>query len=190
MNESNRLTDAEWKIMRLLWENPPLMQLTHALEEETGWSKHTVIALLKRMMEKGTVRAAEGGRAKLFYPAIERDEAICDQKSAFMNRVFDGRAFLMVSNVMERGGMSARKLDELADMVERARRSTERLRDAANDVFVRRFQASVGEAALIPALLVARRFPRKPLGSHLVYALWLLACVSHRAGGGYRLRAR
>ncbi len=47
----------------------------------------------------------------------------------------------------------------------------------ANDVFMWLFQASVGAAALILALLVARRFLRKPLGSRLVYAFWLLVAL-------------
>ena len=75
MDETTRLTDAEWNIMLLLWENPPqtLMQLTHALEPKMGWTKHTVLALLKRMMEKGTVRAEENGRTKLFYPTVPKE---------------------------------------------------------------------------------------------------------------------
>ena len=52
------LTEAEWKIMLLLWEKSPrtMMELTRALAEDTGWSKHTVITMLKRMAVKGTVR--------------------------------------------------------------------------------------------------------------------------------------
>ena len=34
------LTEAEWKIMLLLWEKSPrtMMELTRALAEDTGWS--------------------------------------------------------------------------------------------------------------------------------------------------------
>ena len=48
------LTEAEWKIMLLLWEKSPwtMMELTRALAEDTGWSKHTVITMLKRMAVK------------------------------------------------------------------------------------------------------------------------------------------
>ncbi len=40
-----KITDAEWQIMSLLWNNEPqtIMQMTKALEESMKWSKHTVI---------------------------------------------------------------------------------------------------------------------------------------------------
>lgn len=63
------LTEAEWKIMLLLWQKSPwtMMELTHALEAETGWSKHTVITMLKRMAVKGTVRICEDGPVKTYF---------------------------------------------------------------------------------------------------------------------------
>ena len=45
------ITEAEQKILNLLWEEGSLstMQITERLEGETGWSKHAVISFLKRM---------------------------------------------------------------------------------------------------------------------------------------------
>ena len=56
MDEHRNVTDSEWKIMDQLWKNGEMTmtQITRALEEETGWSKHTVISLLKRMCQKGS----------------------------------------------------------------------------------------------------------------------------------------
>ena len=66
------LTEAEWKIMLLLWEKSPwtMMELTRALAEDTGWSKHTVITMLKRMAVKGTVRICEDGPVKTYFPCL------------------------------------------------------------------------------------------------------------------------
>ena len=124
MEELTRLTEAEWNIMLLLWENPPqtLMQLTRALESETQWTKHTVLALLKRMMEKGTVRAEESGRTKLFYPNVPKEQVTREQTDMLMKRLFGGKALLMVSNVLESGKLSDRELDELSALIAQARR--------------------------------------------------------------------
>ncbi len=50
-------TEAEWKILELLWQHGPrsMPEIIRALEPETGWTRHTVITLLKRMQAKGTV---------------------------------------------------------------------------------------------------------------------------------------
>lgn len=47
----------------------------------------------------------------------------------------------------------------------------------AYPVFVWLFEASVGALALVPLILVVRRFLRRTLGSKLIYALWLLVIV-------------
>lgn len=127
MEELTRLTEAEWNIMLLLWENPPqtLMQLTRALENETGWTKHTVLALLKRMQEKGTVRVEDNGRTKLFYPAVPKEQVAREQTDTLMKRLFGGKALLMVSNVVERGEMTAQELDTLSALIEKARKGQE-----------------------------------------------------------------
>lgn len=123
MDESAKLTEAEWNIMVLLWEKPPqtLMQLTHALEKETQWTKHTVLALLKRMMEKDTVRVEERGRTKLFYPNILKEQAAQEQTGRLMKRLFGGKALLMVSNVVQSGQLTDKELDELSALIDQAR---------------------------------------------------------------------
>ena len=59
------LSDAEWKIMNVLWEQAPrtMMQITNALKAETGWTKHTVMSFLKRMEEKDALHYEEGAKA-------------------------------------------------------------------------------------------------------------------------------
>ncbi len=57
-----QLSNYEWKMMNLIWEKEPrtITELTKALAEETGWSKHTVITYLKRLEAKGAGRYEEG----------------------------------------------------------------------------------------------------------------------------------
>ena len=45
------LSDGEWKLMNLLWQNPPktITQLTKELEELTGWKRNVIITMLKRL---------------------------------------------------------------------------------------------------------------------------------------------
>ena len=49
-----KLSESEWKILSALWEKEPqtIMQLTDTLRDSTGWSKNTVITLLKSPMVK------------------------------------------------------------------------------------------------------------------------------------------
>lgn len=109
------LTDAEWRIMLRLWEKSPqtMMELTRSLETETGWSKHTVITMLKRMAVKGTVQICEDGPVKTYAPAIDKAWVAREQIQTLLRRLFDGRAFLLMSELAREGGLTP---EEIAQM--------------------------------------------------------------------------
>ena len=118
------LTEAEWKIMLRLWDESPqtMMQLTRALEPETGWSKHTVITMLKRMQQKGTVLICEDGPVKTYSPAVERARVAQEQTQTLLKRLFSGRASLLVNDLVRSGSLSEQELNELEQIIASARK--------------------------------------------------------------------
>ncbi len=117
------LSDAEWVLMKKLWETSPLTitQLTSALREETGWSKHTVISLLSRMEAKGAVAHEEGGRAKEYYPLLPKDDALRRETEHFLDRVYDGRVGLLMSAMVDSRALSREDITELSRILEQAK---------------------------------------------------------------------
>ncbi|MBQ7587887.1 MAG: BlaI/MecI/CopY family transcriptional regulator [Lachnospiraceae bacterium] len=113
------ISDSEWKIMNLLWDEEPrtMTQITKALYKETGWSKHTVITLLKRLEAKGILHYEDGGKSKLFYYDVSRSDAVMEEKKNFLNKVFKGQAGLMVANMIEQGDFSSEDIDMLRDLL-------------------------------------------------------------------------
>lgn len=116
------LSAMEWKLMNRLWESAPmtLMELTHALEAETGWTKHTVITMLGRLETKGAVRWEQTGRAKQYSPLIPREEARREETASFLERVYGGRLGLMMSALVEDHALSQEEIDELAQILKQA----------------------------------------------------------------------
>ena len=55
--EHLKLSDGEWKLMKMLWAGQPqtLAELVTALDADTGWSRATIFMMLKRLIAKGTV---------------------------------------------------------------------------------------------------------------------------------------
>lgn len=117
-----RLSEAEWKVMNLLWEEAPqtIMQMTHRFQETTGWTKHTIMTFLKRMEDKGAVYYKAGERAKLYYPKIERQEAALQETEEFLERVFDGRMGLMLNTMVEQKALSGSEIAELYEILRKA----------------------------------------------------------------------
>lgn len=122
MNRSIRLSEGEWKIMNLLWEDAPrtIAQLVSALKEDTGWTKGTVFMMLSRLGEKGVVRFEEGGRSKLFYPTVQKEEAAHQETESFLSRVYGGSLSLLVASMAGQKALSSQEIGELYEILREA----------------------------------------------------------------------
>ncbi len=121
MNKKNGLSQGEWKIMELLWQEPhTLMQLVAKLEGTAGWSKSTVATMVRRMEASKLIRYTEQGRAKLFSPAISREEAAIQETDGLLQRAYRGSLGLLVSTMVQRNSLSKSDIDELYAILKKA----------------------------------------------------------------------
>ena len=116
------LSDSEWKLMNRLWEQSPrtIMELTASLKEDTGWSKNTVITMLARLEAKGAVRHEEGGRAKEYYPAVEKAGVALRETESLLDRIYGGSLGLLVNAFVEQKGISETERAQLLKILEEA----------------------------------------------------------------------
>lgn len=110
-----KLSASEWNVLNCLWRDSPrtVMQLVAELEQAVGWAKSTTITTLRRMEEKGLVRAEQTGRGKSYTPAVEREQAATAETHSFLERVYQGSVGLMMSAMARRQELSA---DEVAQL--------------------------------------------------------------------------
>lgn len=120
--EKINLSDGEWKLMNLLWQNPPktITHLTKELEQTSGWGRNVIITMLKRLEAKGAVRHEEGERAKLFYPCVERDGAVIEETRGFLNRMYQGSLSLLVNAMVNSSDLSVEEIEELKAILNKA----------------------------------------------------------------------
>lgn len=115
MKDEIHLTESEWAIMQILWRNPPrtIMQLTADLAQQKGWAKTTVMTLLNRMQAKGAVRWESGGKARLYYPAVERREISAQETRGFLERVYQGSVGMMLNSLIQEKSLSKSEIEQL-----------------------------------------------------------------------------
>ena len=118
------LSDGEWKIMNSLWEGgeSTITELTASLENETGWDKHIIITMLGRMEKKEAVAHRQGGRAKVFYPLVSREEVSMQETRGFLEKVYRGSLGMMVNAMVADQALSEQEIQELYDILEQARK--------------------------------------------------------------------
>lgn len=109
------LSEGEWKLMNLLWGDSPksIMQMAAAMREETGWEKHTIIVMLKRLEEKGAVSYVTEGRAKMYSPAVRQTEVVKAETKRFLDKVYQGSLSRMLTAMVKQEKFSEEELEEL-----------------------------------------------------------------------------
>ena len=107
--------------MNKLWDASPrtITELTAALRGDTGWSKNTVITMLSRLDAKQAVYYEAGLRAKQYYPAVTREEAIREESESVLEKV--GSVGLLMSAMVESRKLTESDLAELSAILERAK---------------------------------------------------------------------
>ena len=87
--EEQMLTNSEWYVLDCLWQTGSMtaMELVAALKERVGWAKSTTLTTLRRMEEKGLVKAEAVGRARHYTPAVERRGAAARETRSFLDKV-------------------------------------------------------------------------------------------------------
>ena len=108
--------------MNRLWEQSPRDHHgadgggagRHRLEQEHN-HHHAVPA-----GGQGAVRHEEGGRAKRYFPAVDREDAAMAETESFLSRVYGGSLGLMVSNLVESRQLTEADIAELSAILEKA----------------------------------------------------------------------
>ena len=116
------LTNSEWYVLDCLWERAPqtVTELVPILKEKVGWAKSTTITTLRRMEEKGLVRVEVRGRAKHYFPAVERERAARQETRSFLDRVYQGSVGLMVSSMAREKALTREEIEELYAILKEA----------------------------------------------------------------------
>ncbi len=117
-----KLTDTEWKIMMLLWKKSPLTvrQIEDMLKEETGWTRHSIISFLKRMMKKNYVRMEETKPARLYYPLLDKNETMLQETRLFAKKIFAGKMGLLVSSLADSEDITKDEINSMLQSLEQA----------------------------------------------------------------------
>lgn len=113
--ETIGFTEAEWRVMECLWAHAPLTgrEAAQRLQTETGWSRSTVLTLLRRLEEKGAVTSGTADGLKTFSPLVRREDAALRETEDFLGRVYHGSLRMMVSSLTRRQALPQEEIDGL-----------------------------------------------------------------------------
>ena len=118
--KSPTLTEAELRLMEVLWEKGPgtVQQVLEGIPENLPLAYNSVLTTIRILEKKGYVRHVKDGRAHVYTPLVERQEATRSEIRRLVNRFFGNSHELLVLNILEDRSVDARELKRLRKMLE------------------------------------------------------------------------
>ena len=115
------ISDAEWKIMKLLWRKSPqpAYDLAEELAKTEEWSHRTVKTLLNRLLKKKAVAYEEYKNLYLYSPLVSEEDCLKAESESFVQRVFDGSLSLMMIHFAKQKKLSRAEIAELKRIAEK-----------------------------------------------------------------------
>ena len=121
MNKATKISEAEWRVCRVLWAQSPMTanEIVANLEDKTDWNPRTVKTLINRLVKKNILGYENHGREYHYFPRLSERECVLAQTQSFVKRVFDGAAGAMVAAFIENQQLSPKEVDELRQILEK-----------------------------------------------------------------------
>jgi len=113
------LTEAEWIIMRIVWENEPCAAGTvqEALANSKALAYSTVKTTMDRMANKGFLKIQKIRNLQLFSSVISEVDAKRGEFHKMLRRTFDGALISMVQFLIEHEDLSRTESAQLRKLV-------------------------------------------------------------------------
>ncbi len=120
MQDIPQISDAEWVVMKVLWNESPLgsSEVIRNLKDTTDWMPKTIKTLLARLVKKKAVSYEVGKRGYLYYPIVSENNCAKEEARSFLGRVYNGSLNLLVKNFIDNQELSAEELEELKKLLE------------------------------------------------------------------------
>ncbi len=118
------LTEAEWAIMKAVWENEPCTapDIREKLWRQMQWTYSTVRTLMDRMVGKGLLTAEKAQHPTLYRSAVTREQAQRGELFYALKHAFNGALTPMVQCLLDTGELSAAELAELESLIKSRRK--------------------------------------------------------------------
>jgi predicted transcriptional regulator len=122
-NRSATLTEAELRIMNVLWEkgSATVHEVLQGLPEKPALAYNSVLTIIRILEKKGYVKHVKDKRAHVYTAAVDRKDATRFEVRHLVSRFFGNSDELLVLNILEEKSIDADELARLRQLLERGK---------------------------------------------------------------------
>src|SRR5579862_6119045 len=117
--KSNTLTEAELRLMKILWRRgeSAVTDLVAALPDGESLAYNSVLTTIRILEQKGYVEHRQEGRAFVYSPLVAEDEASRSEVRHVLNRFFDNSREQLLLSVLGDEQITTDELNRLKEAI-------------------------------------------------------------------------
>lgn len=122
-SRSVTLTEAELRIMNVLWEkgSATVHEVLQALPTEPALAYNSVLTIDRILEKKGYVKHIKDKRAHVYTPCVDRKDASRFEVRHLVSRFFGNSDELLVLNILEEKSIDPDELERVRQLLERSK---------------------------------------------------------------------
>jgi len=116
MDKIKKLPDAEFDIMKVVWDNEPPVTTALVMEwlgKEKEWKIQTVVSLMLRLVERGFLRSEKHGKERTYYPLIGKEDYLKFETGNFMKQYHNNSLFNLINTLYDDKALTDNDIDQL-----------------------------------------------------------------------------
>ena len=120
MKRMPKISEAEWEVMKVLWEKSPLTanEIVETLSKRTRWQRETIRTLINRLVQKKAVAFEKEGRQHHYYPVVAETECVKAETRSLVRRLRVGAIEPMLAALVEEQQLSAEQIARLKEILD------------------------------------------------------------------------
>lgn len=113
------LSKSELQIAKAIWQlrQATVGQVFEQVSQEEDIDYSTVQTYIRRLEQKGYIRAKREGRTKIYSPKVRPGQVIKETVDDLMNRLFDGEMIPMMRHLIQDRDIQPEQIQELRKML-------------------------------------------------------------------------
>jgi predicted transcriptional regulator len=122
-NKSTTLTEAELRIMNVLWQkgSATVHEVLDTLASKPALAYNSVLTIVRILEKKGYVKHVKDNRAHVYMPRVDRKDATRFEVRHLVSRFFGNSHEQLVLNILEEESMDAEELNRVRQLLERSK---------------------------------------------------------------------
>ena len=110
--------------MSIIWKYEPIStnDVVERLSKNKKWSPKTITTMLFRLEKKGVISHEKEGRVFVYSALIQKNAYLKAERSAFINRFFDGALNQMVVSYLNENDLTKNDIDTLQAILDKKRK--------------------------------------------------------------------